>query len=89
MDLQNRYFNEMLEKESRNSFCFPPAERDEVVTVESRKRGADNSLQFDRIMKCSKSAHYVQAKKLHGAPLFKEPGHCEEESLDIGQKNNC
>ena len=51
MDLQTRYYNKMLEKESRDFFCFPPAGRDEVVTVESRKRGADNSLQFDRIMK--------------------------------------
>ena len=54
MDLQTRYYNQMLEKESRDFFCFPPAELDEVVTVESRKRGTDNSLQFNRIMKCSK-----------------------------------
>ena len=51
MDLQTRYYNKTLEKESRDFFCFPPAGRDEVMTVESRKRGADNSLQFDRIMK--------------------------------------
>ena len=24
MDLQTRYYNEMLEKESRDFFCFPP-----------------------------------------------------------------
>ena len=54
MDLQTRYYNQMLEKESRDFFCFPPAELDEVVTVESRKRGTDNSLQFNGIMKCSK-----------------------------------
>ena len=51
MDLQTRYYNKMLEKESRDFFCFPPARRDGVVTVESRKRGTDNSLQFDGIMK--------------------------------------
>ena len=37
MDLQTRYYNEMLEKESRDFFCFPTAGRDEVVIVESRK----------------------------------------------------
>ena len=37
MDLQTRYSNEMLEKESKDFFCFPQAERDEVVAVESRK----------------------------------------------------
>ena len=40
-------------------------------------------------MKCSKPAQPVQAKKLHGTPLFKEPGYFEEESLDIGMKTNC
>ena len=84
MDLQTRYYNEMLEKESRDFFCFPPAGMDEVVTAESRKRCADNSLQFHRIMICSKPAQPVRAKKLHGTPLIKEPGYLEEESLDIG-----
>ena len=86
MDLQTRYYSKMLEKEPRDYLYFPPAGRDEVVTVENRKRGADNYLQFDRIMKCSKPAQPVQAKKLHGTPLFKEPGYFKEESLDIGLK---
>ena len=72
--------------------------RDEVVTVEKRKRGADNYVQFDRIMKCSKPAQPVQAKKLHGTPLFKEPGYFEtifkrifksspKESVEIDSSN--
>ena len=40
-------------------------------------------------MKCRKPAQPVQAKKLHGTPLFKEPVYFEEESLDIDQENNC
>ena len=40
-------------------------------------------------MKCRKPAQPVQTKKLHGTPLFKEPVYFEEESLDIGQENNC
>ena len=37
MDLQTRYYNEMLEKESRDFFCVQPAGRDEVATGQKKE----------------------------------------------------
>ena len=60
----------MLKKETELLFAVtPPADRDETVTYESRKRRADNSLQFDRIMKSSKpSLAAAPSNKLLNAP---------------------
>ena len=87
---QTDYYNMMLDKEAKGSlFDVGSANRDEYETVESRKRGADNIFQFDRIMKCSRPSATKQVKKLHGTPYFKVKGYFEEENLDIGEKNNC
>ena len=84
------YYNMMLDKEAKESlFDVGSANRDEYVTAESRKRGADNTFQFDRIMKCSRPSATKQVKKLHGTPYFKVKGYFEEKNLDIGERNNC
>ena len=90
-EIQTSYYNMMLDKETMEfPFYVSSPSRDEYVTVESRKRGPDNSLQFDRIMKCSRpSASGEVRKKLHGAPYFKVKGYSEEENRDIGERNNC
>ena len=90
MDLQADYYNEMLEKEARDSiFVAPSHNRNEVVTIGSRKRNADNSFQFDRVMKGSKPSSPALSRKLHGTALFKKKGYFEEVSIDIGTMNNC
>ena len=53
----------MLGKKTELLFGLTPRDRDETVTYESRKRGANNSFQFDRIMKTSKPSSPVQPKK--------------------------
>ena len=59
------------------------------MTYESKKRGADNSLQFDRIMKYSKPSPLTTAHKLlNGTPYFKKE-HFDEVSIIIGTRNNC
>ena len=69
MDLQTTYYNKMLEKE--NSLLADSFRgRDEILTLETRKRGADNAIQFERIVKCSKPSSPVLPKKLYGAALF-------------------
>ena len=73
MDLQADYYNKMLENEARDSiFTVLSHNRDEVVTVESWKRGADNSFQFDMVMKCSKPSLPALPRKLHGTALLKK-----------------
>lgn len=75
MDLQADYYNKMLENEARDSiFTARSHNRDEVVTVESRKRGADNSFQLDMVMKCSKPSLPALPRKLHGTALLKKKG---------------
>ena len=89
-EIQTSYYNMTLDKEARGSlFDVSSSNRDDYVTAESRKRGADNSLQFDRIMKCSRSSASGEVKnKLHGTPYFKAKGCFKEENLDIGERNN-
>ena len=89
VSLQTDYYNMMLNKETKLLFGLTPRDRDETVTYESRKRGADNSLQFDRIMKSSKASSPFQPKKLHGTAYFKQRGCFEQVSVDTGTRNNC
>lgn len=90
MDLQADYHNKMLEKEARASISVAPSDnRNEVVTIGSRKRNADNSFQFDRVMKGSKGSSPALSRKLHGTAFFKKKGYFEEVSIDIGTMNNC
>ena len=52
---QTDYYNMMLDKGAKESlFDVGSTNREEYVMVESKKRGADNTFQFDRIMKCSR-----------------------------------
>ena len=69
MDLQTTYYNKMLEKEN-SLLAHSFHGRDEILTLETRKRGADNAIQFERIVKCSKPLSPVLPKKLHGTALF-------------------
>ena len=79
----------ILDKEAKESlFDVGSANRDEYVTV-STKRGADNTFQFDRIMKCSRPSATKQVRKLHVPPYFKVKGYFENENLDKGERNNC
>ena len=68
-------------------FGLTPGDRDYNFTYKSRKRGAGNSLQFDRIVKSSKPSP-VQLKKFHGTAYFKQRGYFEQVSIDIGTRNN-
>ena len=54
--------------------------------MESRKRSSDNCFQADRLLKMSKNTS--DYKTLHDTPVFTEKFYFEEESLDIGDKNN-
>ena len=54
--------------------------------MESRNRGSDNSFQVDHLLKMTKNTS--DYKTLHGTPIFAEKGYFEEESLNIGDKNN-
>ena len=85
MDLQVRYYIEMIEKQN-NFFFAPNKNRDEILTIESRKRGPDNSLQFDRITKASRP--FTLPKLFNGSLYFKK-GPFEEVNIDIGTKKNC
>ena len=89
IDLQTEYYSMKERKKTELLFPItPPGDRNETVTCESRKRGADNSLQFDRIMKSSKPslAAVPSNKLLNGIPYFKK-GYFDEVSLDIGTRN--
>ena len=72
IDLQIDYCNMMLKKEMEFLFAIMPlANRDETITYKSRKRGADNSLQFDRIMKSSKpSLAAAPSNKLFNGTMY-------------------
>ena len=89
IELQVQYYNTMLEKQKELFFDGPSSSnnRDEIVTYESRKRGPDNSFQFDRIMKSSRPSNAVP-KLLNCTPYFKKGPH-DEPSIDIGTRNNC
>ena len=83
------YYNTMIAKEAKESlFDVGSGNRDNSITFESRKRGADNKFEH-KIMKCSRPSANKQVKKLHGTPYFKVKGYFEEENLDIGERNNC
>ena len=65
MDLQVRYYNDMIEKP--NNFLFVPNKnKDKVLTIESKKIVPDNSLQFDRITNSSRPS--TLPKLLNGTP---------------------
>ena len=82
---QTDNYNMILDKEAKESlFDVGSANRDEYITVESRKRDADNTFQFNRIMKCSRLSTTKQVKNLHGTPYLKVKGYFKEENLDIG-----
>ena len=86
---QTDYYNMMIVKEAKESlFDVGSGNRDNSVTFESRKRGADNKFEH-KIMKCSRPSANKQVKKLHGTPYFKVKGYFEEENLNIGERNNC
>ena len=70
-EVQYGYYKMMLEKETDSLFNYSPRDRDESVTYESRKRGAGNSFQFDRIMKSGKPSSPTVPKLLHGTTCFK------------------
>ena len=78
-----------VDKETELLFGLTPRDRDKTVTYESRKTGADNSLQFDRIIKSSKLSSPVQQKRLHGTAYFNQRGYFEQVSVDTGTRNNC
>ena len=85
MDLQVQYYYDMIKKQ--NNFLFVPNKnRDEILTIESRKRGPDNWLQFDRITKTLRPS--TLSKLLNGTPYFKKFPF-EEVNIDAGTKNNC
>ena len=81
----------MLEKEMELLFAITsPANRDETVTYESRKTGADNSLQFNRIMKSSKpSLAASPSNKLLNSTAYFKKGYFDEVSISIETRNNC
>ena len=68
MDLQVRYYNDMI-KNQNNFLVAPNKNRDEILTIESRKRGPDNSLQFERKTKVSRPS--TLPKLLNGFILKK------------------
>ena len=69
----------MLNKETELLFSIPPPRyRDKTVIYESRESGANNSLQFDRIMKSSKPSLPVLPKKLNGTACFKQKGYLDK-----------
>ena len=79
----------MLEKETDFLFNYSPSDRDETVTLESRKGGADNSFQSDRIMKSSKPPSPTVPKLLNGTTYFKQKSYFEQPCIDINTRNNC
>ena len=93
-ELQEDYYKRMLKKETERLFDGPPApsfsriNRDEIVTYKSRKRGADNSLQLDRIMKASRPSEHCTKPLLNGVFYFKK-GFFEESVIDVAGRNNC
>ena len=88
IELQVQYYNTMLEKQKELFFDGPSSSnRDEIVTYKNRKRGPDDSFQFDRIMKSSTPFNAVP-KLLNGTPYFRK-GPYNKPSIDIGTRNNC
>ena len=82
VDLQVRYCNVMTEKQ--NNFLFVPNKsRNEILTIERRKRGSDNSWQFDRITKASHYRSYSMVLLILNKVLLKRS------TLTFGTKNNC
>ena len=80
----------MLDKEAKESLPdVGSANRVEYITFQSRKRGADNNFQYNKIMKCSRPLANKEVNKLHGTPYFKVKGYFEENNLNIGERNNC
>ena len=87
---QTDCYNMILVKEAKESlFDIGSANRDEYVTIEGRKKGADKSFQLDRIMEFGRPSTTKQVKNLHGTQYIKVKGYFEEENLDIGERNNC
>ena len=78
----------MFEKEIEFLFNYSPCDRDEAVTYESRKRGVDNSFQFDRIMKSSKPSPPTFPKLLNSTAYFEQKGCFEQLYIDIETRNN-
>ena len=66
----------MLKKEKEEFFYGPPASsssrrnRDEIVIYESRKWGADNSLQLDKIMKAYRPPDHCIKPLLNDVPYL-------------------
>ena len=73
----------MFEKEIEFLFNYSPRDRDEAVTNKSRKRGVDNSFQFDRIMKSSKPSSPTFPKLLNSTAYFEQKGYFEQLYIDI------
>ena len=73
------------------NFCLTTLHVTEMrpLPTEDRKRGADNSFQFDRIMKSSKPLSPTVPKLLNGTAYLKQKGYFEQDSIDIGSRNNC
>ena len=85
IELQVQYYNTMLEKQKELFFdgSCSSNNRDEIVTYESKKRGPDNSLQFEKSSRPSTAV----PKLLNGTPYFKK-GPYDEPSINIGMRNN-
>ena len=87
---QTDYYNMIIDKEAKESvFDVRSGNREDYITFESRKRGADNNFEYNKIMKCSRPSANKQVTKLHGTPYFKVKGCFKEENLDVGERNNC
>ena len=78
-ELQVEYYSRMLKKDEEELFFDSPSSssrgnRDEIITYESRKRSADNSLQMNRIMKASRASDYLSEALLNGVSYLKKKG---------------
>ena len=67
----------MFKKDEEELFFASPSSssrgnRDEIITYESRKRSADNSLQVDKIMKASRASDYSSEALLNGVSYLKK-----------------
>ena len=67
-------------------FFFREDYSNEISAMKSRKRGFDNSFHVDRLLKVMKKTS--DCKTLHSTTFLAEKDCFEEESLDIGDKNN-
>ena len=93
-EFQVEYYNHMLKKDEEELFFDSPSSssrgnRDEIITYESRKRNADNSLQVDRIMKVSRPSDYLSEALLNRVSYFLKKGFFEQSISNIAGRNNC